>query len=159
MNDLENNNIVRVSGEITKEPTYSHEMFGEGFYEFSIKIKRLSDIFDIIPVTISERLIQDIDLNVGDRVHFLGQYRSYNKLVEDKSKLCLTVFVREFLEECQYDENEVVITIAYDGMVFVEEAKVNGVIKSNEDSCLTYYFHQKQKLQLLVLVMMLQWMY
>ena len=38
------------------------------------------------------------------------------------------------------DENEVVITIAYDGMVFVEEAKVNGVIKSNEDSCLTYFY-------------------
>ena len=107
MNDLENNNIVRVSGEITKEPTFSHEMFGEGFYEFSIKIKRLSDIFDIIPVTISERLIEGTELRVGDRVHFLGQYRSYNKLVEDRSKLCLTVFVREFLEDIEYDENEV----------------------------------------------------
>lgn len=38
------------------------------------------------------------------------------------------------------DENEVVITIAYDGMVFVEEARVDGVIKSNEDSCLTYFY-------------------
>lgn len=38
------------------------------------------------------------------------------------------------------DENEVVITIAYDGMVFVEEAKVNGVIKSNEDCSLTYFY-------------------
>ena len=38
------------------------------------------------------------------------------------------------------DNNEVLITIAYDGMVFVEEAKVNGVIKSNEDSCLTYFY-------------------
>ena len=38
------------------------------------------------------------------------------------------------------NENEVVITIAYDGMVFVEEARVNGVIKSNEDSCLTYFY-------------------
>lgn len=37
-------------------------------------------------------------------------------------------------------DNEVVITIAYDGMVFVEEAKVDGVIKSNEDSSLTYFY-------------------
>lgn len=38
------------------------------------------------------------------------------------------------------DNNEVLVTIAYDGMVFVEEAKVNGIIKSNEDSCLTYFY-------------------
>ena len=38
------------------------------------------------------------------------------------------------------DNNEVLITIAYDGMVFVEEAKVNGVIKSNEDCSLTYFY-------------------
>lgn len=38
------------------------------------------------------------------------------------------------------DENEVVITIAYDGMVFVESAKYDGIIKSNEDCCLTYFY-------------------
>lgn len=38
------------------------------------------------------------------------------------------------------DDNEVLVTIAYDGMVFVEEAKVNGVIKSNEDCSLTYFY-------------------
>ena len=38
------------------------------------------------------------------------------------------------------DDNDVVITIANDGMVFVEEAKVNGVIKSNEDCSLTYFY-------------------
>lgn len=38
------------------------------------------------------------------------------------------------------DDNEVVITIACDGMVFVENARYDGVIKSNEDSCLTYFY-------------------
>lgn len=38
------------------------------------------------------------------------------------------------------DDNDVVITIANDGMVFVEEARYDGVIKSNEDSCLTYFY-------------------
>lgn len=39
-----------------------------------------------------------------------------------------------------HKDGDVVITIAYDGMVFVEEARVDGVIKSNEDSCLTYFY-------------------
>ena len=38
------------------------------------------------------------------------------------------------------DNNEVLVTIAYDGMVFVEESKVNGIIKSNEDCSLTYFY-------------------
>ena len=98
MLELENNNYVRVSGVITTEPKFSHEVYGEGFYEFNIKIKRLSDIFDIIPVTISERLMNEKTIEVGEKVHFVGQYRSYNKLSENKSKLLLTIFIKEFLE-------------------------------------------------------------
>ena len=107
MYENENNNIVEIAGKVTKEPIFSHELFGEGFYEFTIKIKRLSDIYDIVPVTISERLIDRKLLTIGSRVHFLGQYRSYNKLVDNKSKLLLTVFVREFLDEISEDCNNV----------------------------------------------------
>jgi len=110
MLELENNNYVRVSGVITTEPKFSHEVYGEGFYEFNIKIKRLSDIFDIIPVTISERLMNEKTIEVGEKVHFVGQYRSYNKLSENKSKLLLTIFIKEFLEVNEYDENEIEIT-------------------------------------------------
>ena len=38
------------------------------------------------------------------------------------------------------NDNDVVATIAYDGMVFVEDARYDGVIKSNEDCCLTYFY-------------------
>jgi len=110
MLELENNNYVRVSGVITTEPKFSHEVYGEGFYEFNIKIKRLSDIFDIIPVTISERLMNEKTIEVGEKVHFVGQYRSYNKLSENKSKLLLTIFIKEFLEVNEYNENEIEIT-------------------------------------------------
>ncbi|MBQ4558489.1 MAG: single-stranded DNA-binding protein [Clostridia bacterium] len=110
MLELENNNYVRVSGVVTTEPKFSHEVYGEGFYEFNIKIKRLSDIFDIIPVTISERLMNEKTIEVGEKVHFVGQYRSYNKLSENKSKLLLTIFIKEFLEVNEYDENEIEIT-------------------------------------------------
>ncbi len=96
---VEKNNKVFISGEIVTEAEFSHEVYGEGFYEMNVLVKRLSGQGDVLPVTISERLIADRDLKVGSIIHALGQFRSYNKLVDGKSKLMLTVFVRELLDE------------------------------------------------------------
>ena len=98
-NQTEKNNKVFISGEIISEAEFSHEVYGEGFYEMYVLVKRLSGQGDILPVTISERLIADKDLKVGVNINAFGQFRSYNKLVDGKSKLMLTVFVRELLEE------------------------------------------------------------
>jgi single-stranded DNA-binding protein len=95
----EKNNKVFISGEIVSEAEFSHEVYGEGFYEMLVSVKRLSGQGDILPVTISERLIADRDLKLGVTINALGQFRSYNKLVDGKSKLMLTVFVRELFEE------------------------------------------------------------
>ena len=95
----EKNNKVFISGEIVTDAEFSHEVYGEGFYEMNVLVKRLSGQGDILPVTISERLIADKDLKVGVTINALGQFRSYNKLVDGKSKLMLTVFVRELLSE------------------------------------------------------------
>ena len=95
----EKNNKVFISGEIVTDAVFSHEVYGEGFYEMNILVKRLSGQGDILPVTISERLIIDRDLKVGITINALGQFRSYNKLVGGKSKLMLTVFVRELLDD------------------------------------------------------------
>lgn len=97
-NQTEKNNKVFISGEIVSEAEFSHEVYGEGFYEMSVLVKRLSGQGDILPVTISERLINDKDLKRGATINALGQFRSYNKLVDGKSKLMLTVFVRELLQ-------------------------------------------------------------
>jgi single-stranded DNA-binding protein len=64
----------------------------------NVLVKRLSGQGDILPVTISERLINDKELKVGVNINAFGQFRSYNKLVDGKSKLMLTVFVRELLD-------------------------------------------------------------
>ncbi len=99
MNNLtEKNNKVFISGEIVSKAEFSHEVYGEGFYEMNVLVKRLSGQGDILPVTISERLIQDKNLKIGTTINALGQFRSYNKLVDGKSKLMLTVFVRELPE-------------------------------------------------------------
>ncbi len=94
----EKNNKVYVMGEIVSDAVFSHEVYGEGFYEFFVKVARLSGQADILPVTLSERLIQDATLCKGKTLCALGQFRSYNKLENGKSRLMLTVFIRELLD-------------------------------------------------------------
>ena len=99
MNNLtEKNNKVFISGEIVSDAEFSHEVYGEGFYEMNVLVKRLSGQGDILPMTVSERLIADKQLKKGVIINALGQFRSYNKLVDGKSKLMLTVFVRELID-------------------------------------------------------------
>ncbi len=95
----EKNNRVYVMGEIVSEAKFSHEVYGEGFYEFFVRVMRLSGQADILPVTVSERLIKSSDLKLGSTISALGQFRSYNKLENGRSRLMLTVFVRELIEE------------------------------------------------------------
>ena len=93
--ELLENNKVFLSGEIVSKPIFIHEVYGEGFYELNLAVQRLSDHNDIIPITVSERLLTNGDFDEGKKVSVKGQFRSYNKVVDGKSKLILTVFVRE----------------------------------------------------------------
>ena len=98
MNSTEKNNKVFIMGEIVSEANFSHEVYGEGFYELKVKVMRLSGQADILPVTVSERLIADGDLKPGAHLCAFGQFRSYNKIENGKSRLMLTVFVRELTD-------------------------------------------------------------
>lgn len=95
------NNQVSIIGEIASRFTFSHEVFGEGFYMVDILVKRLSDSSDRIPVMISERLIDVTQDYEGEFVQISGQFRSYNRHEEKKNRLVLSVFAREisFVEE------------------------------------------------------------
>lgn len=97
---IENNQVV-VMGEIVSDFSFSHEIFGEGFYMVDIRVARLSDSMDIIPVMVSERLIDVTEDYKGYNVVISGQFRSYNRHEERKNKLVLSVFAREieFVEE------------------------------------------------------------
>ena len=90
------NNIVSISGRVMGEPEYSHEIYGEKFYEVTLCVKRLSGMDDLLPISVSEHLLSQ-DFHEGKYVTVTGQFRSYNKTVGDKSKLMLTVFVRDVL--------------------------------------------------------------
>ncbi len=95
------NNQVSMIGEIVSEFTFSHEVFGEGFYMLDLSVRRLSDSADIIPVMISERLVDVTEDYVGEFIRVSGQFRSYNRHEEKKNRLVLSVFAREleFIDE------------------------------------------------------------
>ena len=109
-NYLENNYITLV-GKVTGEKKLSHEIYGEKFYVFNLEIPRLSGNSDIIPVTISERIINDDTLVEGKKLLVKGQFRSYNSYVNEKNKLILTVFAKDIVEVTENEveeENEMV---------------------------------------------------
>ena len=95
------NNKVSVIGTVVSEFTFSHEVFGEGFYLVDLSVSRLSEQADIIPLMISERLIDVTKNYEGCTVEAIGQFRSYNRHEGAKNRLVLSVFVREvnFLPE------------------------------------------------------------
>ena len=111
MENQMNNNSVILSGKIGKNAVYSHEVYGESFYESSIQVERLSSQIDNIPITISERLMEEVKVEKGEFITLEGQFRSYNKLVDGKSKLMLTVIVRELIEDEEVrNPNSIVLT-------------------------------------------------
>ena len=95
------NNRVSIIGEVVSEFEFSHEVFGEGFYLVNVSVNRLSDMVDIIPLMISERLVDVTKDYRGRKIEVSGQFRSYNRHEELKNRLVLSVFVREieFIEE------------------------------------------------------------
>ena len=107
------NNKVFLKGQIVTEARYSHEVYGEGFYEMDVLVKRLSGQGDVLPVTISERLIESNRLTVGSDISAVGQFRSYNKLAEGKSKLMLTVFVRDLVDGAEAKNPNSIVLSGY----------------------------------------------
>ena len=110
-NYLENNYLTLV-GKVTGEKKFSHEIYGESFYVFNLSIPRLSGNSDIIPITVSERLLKEDTLNEDKKLLVKGQFRSYNSYENEKNRLILTVFAKDIVEleenENEEEENEMV---------------------------------------------------
>ena len=104
-NYLENNYLTLV-GKVTGEKKFSHEIYGESFYVFNLSIPRLSGNSDIIPITVSERLIKEDTLEEGKKLLVKGQFRSYNSYENEKNRLILTVFAKDLLEVEDVEEDE-----------------------------------------------------
>ena len=95
MNEFIENNNVELVGEIVSNFSFSHEVYGEGFYVVDVAVNRLSNFMDYIPLMVSERLIDVNSDYIGKTIHVNGQFRSFNLHEEKKTRLVLSVFVME----------------------------------------------------------------
>ena len=113
----EDTNLVNLRGELDDNLEFSHEIFGEKFYNTKIKINRLSDSYDVLPITVSDRLLQDIDFENNKFVSVVGQLRSYNKNINNKNRLVLTVFAREIKQLESVEDSKDPNSIFLDGYI------------------------------------------
>ena len=111
MDEKMKNNNVLLTGKIVSEPEYSHEVYGEQFYNLFLDVNRKSDIADVIPLTISERLFDVSKECIGTVISVSGQLRSFNRHENSKNRLILSVFVRdiEIITDEYEDENEIML--------------------------------------------------
>lgn len=115
-NYTENNYLVLI-GKIISDKTFSHEIYGESFYVFNLEVPRLSGNEDIIPITISERLIANFDLTIGRKVVIEGQFRSYNSYENEKNRLVLTVYAKDIIDYKEEQEENVSNEVVLNGYV------------------------------------------
>ncbi|MGI6707038.1 MAG: single-stranded DNA-binding protein [Clostridia bacterium] len=108
---LMGNNYAFLLGKISTPLEYSHSMYGEGFYVFKLAVPRLSDYIDMLPVTVSERLLDGLDMSVGNEIGVEGQLRSYNKYIDGGNRLILTVFARDIYlkREESHNPNQIIL--------------------------------------------------
>ena len=111
------NNKVTVIGEIVSDFTFSHEVYGEGFYVTNLSVSRLSDQSDIIPLMVSERLVDVHQNYIGQTVAATGQFRSYNRHEGNRNRLLLSVFVREIEFMESFDDYTKTNLIFLDGYI------------------------------------------
>ncbi len=116
---IENNQVV-IMGTIVSDFVYSHEIFGEGFYMVDVEVERLSDSSDVIPVMVSERLLNVDEDYKGYKIAVTGQFRSYNRHEEKKNRLILSVFAREVEFINEIEESSKSNQIYLDGFICKE---------------------------------------
>lgn len=107
MDKVIENNQVTIAGEVVSEFVFSHELYGERFFVVNIAVSRLSNLNDIIPVMVSDRLLDVKKDYRGCFLQAVGQFRSYNRHEETKNRLILSVFAREvsLVEESGEEQN------------------------------------------------------
>ena len=88
------NNVITLTGEVETMPEYSHSVLDEKFYSFILRVSRLSENDDLLPVTVPEYQLESGIITVGNIIKVRGQLRSYNKYTQTKTRLILTVFAR-----------------------------------------------------------------
>ena len=127
--ELLNNNKVYLQGIVSSLPEFNHSVMGEDFYTFNLNVSRLSGKDDILPIIISGKMLVH-PLSLGEKFAMRGQFRSFNKLVDGKSKLILSVFCRE---RCLWDDEANSNVIELNG--YICKSPIYRVTPFNREIC------------------------
>lgn len=94
-------NKTKIEGEIMSDFQFSHEVYGEAFYLIEVAVNRLSNRRDIIPVMVSEHMVDTKQSYIGQYIRAVGQFRSYRLKEENRKRLILFIFIQklEFLDK------------------------------------------------------------
>ncbi len=104
-------NRVYLYGLVISQPKESGDFYGSDYCDLQLSVKRLSSIVDIIPITIHKDLLEEHNIALGSNLAVFGQFRSYNKIENGRSRLMLSVFVDEVTNEID-DQNPNIIEIS-----------------------------------------------
>jgi len=107
------NNRVMLTGTVKGDPAPSADLMGEAHSVIVLGVNRLSSQQDMIPVTIPDELIKEHNIKDGTELTIKGQYRSYNKLINGRSKLMLTVVAKEVMDKAPIDNPNIVELSGY----------------------------------------------
>ena len=128
------NNRGKIMGTLRETSSHKFEVEGEIFYEGKIEVERLSETTDLLPFTISEKIVKAYDFNfeIGQKVSFGGEFRSYNRMIDGKSRLILSFFVKEIFD---FDETENQITNELNLVGYICKEPVYRVTPFNRQIC------------------------
>ncbi|MBQ2888902.1 MAG: single-stranded DNA-binding protein [Clostridia bacterium] len=99
------NNVITLVGTVETEAEYSHSVLEEEFFSFMLRVPRLSENDDLLPVTVSARQLDTSLIKKGNKIKVKGQLRSYNKYTQTKTRLILTVFAKGIASALPEDED------------------------------------------------------
>lgn len=92
------NNKVTLVGTIMSPFRFDHETCYEKFYEADLAVQRKSEVYDVIKIQISERLMDVKQDCTGCKARIHGEFRSFNERDGEASHLKLYVFVEDIEE-------------------------------------------------------------
>lgn len=107
------NNFISLQGTVEGDVEYSHSVLDEEFYKFTLNVSRLSGVVDSLPVTVSKKLLDENAIKDGERISLTGQLRSYNKYMENRTRLILTAFAKSIEEEGEEENPNNVVLNGY----------------------------------------------
>lgn len=107
MSDFTSVNQLQLEGQVTSEPSLSHQNHHASFHRLILSVPRLSGYSDLLPVLLPSHLAQEICQ--GDTLRLYGQLRSFNNKSGTGNRLVLSMHAQTVLPATGSPSNHIVL--------------------------------------------------